>query len=84
MEFIKSTPIFNNETCPQGIKNEHATAKGICAKLVVLKGMLEFVYEDNGETFLVDTTKPFDIEEQRKHHVNLLWDVEFKVEFYKI
>ena len=44
--FLSSTPIFNNQTCPEGIKNAHATAAGVWAKLVVIKGMLEFVYED--------------------------------------
>ncbi len=83
MQFIKSTPIFNNNTCPDGIKNAHKTSKGICAKLIVLKGMLEFIYEDNNETHIIDTSKIFEIDEQRYHHVNLLWDVEFKIEFYK-
>lgn len=81
--FLSSTPVFNNQTCPEGIKNAHATAAGVWAKLVVMKGMLEFVYEDSNEKYLVDTTKPFIIESQRLHHVNLLWEVEFKVEFYK-
>lgn len=84
MQFIKSTPIFNNKTCPDGIKKAHAISNGICGKLIVINGMLEFIYEDNNEIHIVDTNKPFYIEQQRKHHVNLLWDVEFKIEFYKI
>ncbi len=80
---ISETPILNNKTCPEGIKKAHATAPGVWAKLVVFKGMIEFVYEDTDEKFVVDTTKPFVIESERLHHVNLLWDAEFQVKFYK-
>lgn len=83
-KFLSETPIFNNQTCPEGIKKAHATAKGVWAELIVLKGMIEFIWEDTNEKILVDTTKPLKIDSERLHHVNLLWDVEFKIRFYKL
>ncbi len=83
MEFVKSTPIFNCETCPNGIKKRHKLNKGFIGKLIVISGQLEFIYEDENKSHLIDKTKKFEIEELREHHVNLIGDVQFKIEFYK-
>ncbi len=81
-KLISSTPILDNQTCPKGILSAHQTAKGVYAKLVVIEGTIEFVWEDTNEKIVIDSSKPFIIESQRKHHLNLLWEVKFKVEFY--
>lgn len=82
--FVSKTPIFNNKTCPEGIKKQHATARGIYGILHVVEGMVEFVWEDSNERIIVDTTKSFKITSERKHHLNLLWNTKFYIEFYKL
>lgn len=82
--YHSETKVFNNQTCPAGLKQAHAVSKGFEGELHVISGMVEFVWEDTKETITIDSSKPFLIEQQRKHHLNLLWDVEFKVIFYKI
>lgn len=81
--FVSKTPIWNNFTCPDGVKSSHSVASNMYGKLHVIKGMLEFTWEDTQEKIIIDDKKPFIIESNRKHHVNLIWDVEFYIEFYQ-
>ena len=81
--YHSSTPIFNQVTCPQGILNAHQVDKGYYGVLNVLEGKLRFVWEDSNESIEVDNTKPFYIESEKKHHVELMGDVKFRVDFYK-
>ncbi len=81
--YHSSTPIFNNESCPDGIKQAHEVDSGYYAVLNVLDGKLHFIWEDNNEIIVVDDTKPFYIESNRKHHLEFMDQVKFRVDFYK-
>ena len=42
----KELPVWNQQSIPQGFKNQHNTKAGTWAKLTVLKGELHFVMLD--------------------------------------
>ena len=81
--YHSSTPVFTDLTCPVGIKQAHEADKGYYAVLNVLEGKLHFIWEDSGEIIAVDNTKPFYIESLRKHHLEFIGAVKFRVDFYK-
>ena len=58
--------------------------KGKIGLVVVKKGTLDFVWEDDLDNILsCDKDHPIVIEPERYHHVILTGEVEFKIEFYK-
>lgn len=83
-KLINKTPIFNNETCPEGIKKSHALPKNTKAKLIVYEGKLEFVFEDNNEKKIIKANDYIIITQNRKHHINLISQTKFQLEFYTL
>lgn len=82
--YVKSTPIFNESTCPEAIKNAHQANVGYYGQLIVISGKLEFIWTDTNETIVVDNSKPFYIESGRTHRVNFIEPATFRVDFYKV
>ena len=79
------TPVMNQDNVFPGILEKHMAPKGKWGRVVVVKGSLEYVWEDTPEEiFTVDPEHSLVIEPERYHHVILTGDVEFKVEFYKV
>jgi len=79
------TPIMNQDNVFPGILEKHMAPKDKWGRVVVVKGTLDYVWEDDTENILTaDTEHPIIIEPERYHHVILTGDVEFKVEFYKV
>lgn len=81
-------PVWTNTTLPQGFKEQHNTQQGTWAKLVILKGSLEFAFlTEAGEpikqfTFTVNKQPPF-IEPQQWHKiVSSSNDLECQLSFY--
>ncbi len=80
---IGSTSSMNEETVVPGILKKHLTPKGKFGYLVVEKGALQFVWEDEEDSVLdADPEHPIIIFPERFHHVVITGKVQFRVEFY--
>ncbi len=82
--YDSSTSVFDETTCPHGIKNKHEVMDGYYGQLNVLEGKLHFVIEETNEKIVVDNKKPFFIEPKLKHHLEFIGKTKFRVDFYKI
>ena len=80
-EVYKSTPVFTEETVPAGLLRDHSLKCGVWGRLVILSGELLF-HEDNAEQRLAPKTDWIVLPEV-VHHVTLLGQVSFKIEFLK-
>lgn len=82
---VGQTPLMNENTVLPGILKNHMSPKGKYGYVVVEKGSLQFVWEDNLEDVLLcDKDHPIVITPERYHHVIITGEVEFRVEFYKV
>ncbi len=79
------TPVMNQDNVFPGILEKHMAPRGKWGRIVVVRGSLEYIWEDTPEeVYTIDPEHPFVIESERYHRVILTGDVEFKVEFYKV
>ena len=80
----KQTPIFTEETVPEGLLNSHNTKAGVWAKIVVLEGTLVYrILEPNIEAIKLSPQIDGIIEPTIKHEVAPDGHVRFFVEFYR-
>lgn len=79
----KTTPEFNQDTLPDGVKNNHKTAAGTWGRIVVHEGSLRYVIESSEREQHILTPGTIGIvEPQCLHHVEIIGSVRFSVEFY--
>ena len=84
----KELPVWNQQSIPQGFKNQHNTKAGTWAKLTVLKGELRFaMLEESGavqsEHVFTPEQQPSFIEPEAWHKiVSASEDVECQLRFY--
>ena len=80
-----ATPSMTEETVVAGILKKHLAPKGKFGYLVVEKGALQFVWEDEeGNILDADPQHPIVIFPERYHHVSITGKVQFRVEFYNV
>lgn len=82
---IKSggTKVMNERTVLKGILDKHALKAGSYGKLTVLKGSLDFQWEDTMTIISADAEHPIIIPPERLHKVIITQPVEFHVDFYR-
>ncbi len=80
---ISSTSIMTEETILPGILRNHETRKGRYGLLVVEKGALQFVWEDDGQILDAVPGHPIVISPEKLHHVKLTGKVQFFIAFYE-
>lgn len=78
----KQTPIFTNETIPQGLLRNHRTKPGVWGLIQVEHGALQYTINDK-EVHILTPGYPGIVEPEVIHHVTPLEDVSFFVEFYR-
>lgn len=81
----RRTPAFNRETVPKALLGRHDTKAGVWGLLYVTSGALEFL-EGDGESatqLVISAGQHAIIRPEVEHHVGLLDDVEFYVEFWR-
>ncbi len=80
----KKTPLFTNESVPDGLLKTHRTKAGTWGKICVEKGKLQYVIEkEPKETIELGPQNHGVVEPEVPHHVKPMGEVEFYVEFYK-
>ena len=79
----KQTPVFTERTVPAGLLRDHATKRGVWARIVVLEGALRYHIASLG----VDTVLAPDhggiVVPELLHSVEALGAVRFYVEFHR-
>ena len=78
----RSTPIFNSETLPAGLRKAHCTKGGVWGRLNVLDGSVRYVIEETGEQLVLNTGEFVTILPEQRHHVEPLGEMRMQVSFY--
>lgn len=79
----KKTPTFNQKTVPKGFRRAHSTKSGVWAVIQVVSGRVSYVVDDlDNRAFELDDANQGIIAPQMRHHLELIGDVKFYVEFY--
>jgi tellurite resistance-related uncharacterized protein len=81
----KTTPVFDQDSLPEAIRNEHRTKEGVWGLLRVLAGEVQLVFTDPPRTVTVTVTpdNPAPIPPQETHHVEVGGPMQMQVEFYR-
>lgn len=79
----KMTPVFDETTLPDAIRNAHSTKAGVWGFLRVLEGEVRLVFHDPARELRVMPDKPAEIPPEAVHHVELVGPARMQVEFYR-
>ena len=79
----KTTPIFDETSLPEAIRNAHSTKAGVWGLLRVLDGEVELVFHDPHREVRVAPGYPAPIPPEAIHHVEVLGPMRMQVEFYR-
>lgn len=80
----KQTPIFTEESVPDGLLNAHQTKAGTWGLIVILDGQLLYrILEPGIEEHILDSNHSGVVEPQVLHQVELKGKVRFYVDFHK-
>ena len=78
----KSTPVFDQDTLPAGLRAEHRTKAGVWGVIRVLEGQVRYrILAPHGETVL-DPDKPGLVQPEQPHCVEPLGAMRMRVDFY--
>ncbi|MEZ5235683.1 MAG: DUF1971 domain-containing protein [Acidimicrobiia bacterium] len=84
LEHVRTTDVFDEHHHPAGLLRAHRVADGVWARLVVHRGELTFVFEDDAEhPMVVAAEGSVVIPPGRLHHVELGRPVRFALEFHR-
>jgi hemoglobin len=79
---FRSTPVFTNDTLPEGLRRAHSTKAGVWGLLKILKGKILYALEETGECQMVQAPGIVVILPQQLHHVEPQGVMEMQVDFY--
>ncbi len=79
----KTTPVFDSDSLPQALRNEHSTKQGVWGLLRVLAGEVRLVFKDPLRIVQVTPERPAPIPPQAVHHVEFDAPMQMQVEFYR-
>ena len=79
----KRTPVFTAQSVPAGLLRDHATKRGMWARIVVLEGELRYRITSLGVDEVLSTHKGGIVLPEVLHSVEPLGAVAFYVEFYR-
>ena len=82
-EPYKITPVFDEATLPDAIRNAHNTKAGVWGLLRVLEGEVRLVFHDPAREVRVTPDRPAPIPPEAVHHVELDGPMRMQVEFYR-
>ncbi|HZF96177.1 MAG TPA: DUF1971 domain-containing protein [Allosphingosinicella sp.] len=78
----KSTPVFDAETLPAGLRREHRTKAGVWGVIRVLEGELRLTFTETGEEHLLSPAAPGLVRPEEPHFVSPLGAMRMQVDFY--
>lgn len=84
LEYVRTTPVFDNDTVPKGLLRAHQVAENVWGRLVVHTGTVVYVFEDRPEEpRVVRAGEHQVIPPKERHHIELDGPATFAVEFYR-
>lgn len=78
-----SSPVFDENSLPDSLRNEHRTKEGTWGLLRVLEGEVKLVFLDPLAEHSVTCGNPAAIPPQSPHFVKLVGPMKMQVEFYR-
>lgn len=78
----KSTPVFDENTLPAGLRKEHRTKAGVWGIIRVLEGRLRYRVLDPITETILDPDHPGLVLPDQPHFVEPLGAMRMQVEFY--
>lgn len=83
VEPYRTTPVFDEESLPDAIRNDHATMAGVWGLLRVLEGEVRLIFHDPQLEVRVEAGNPAPIPPLAVHHVEVTGPMRMQVEFYR-
>jgi tellurite resistance-related uncharacterized protein len=78
----KSTPVFDENSLPAGLRKEHRTKAGVWGVIRVLEGQLRYRILDPIAETIIDPDHPGFVLPDQPHLVEPLGAMRMRVEFY--
>jgi len=78
----KSTPVFDEDTLPAGLRREHRTRPGVWGIIRVLDGRVRYCILDPVSEATLDPDHPGMVLPDQPHFVEPLGAIRMQVEFY--
>ena len=78
-----SSPIFDEKSLPDSLRNEHRTKDGTWGLVRVLEGEVTLVFLDPPSEHFVTVDDPAPIPPQSPHFIKLVGPMKMQVEFYR-
>ena len=79
----RTTPVFDEDSLPEAIRNTHSTKAGVWGLLRVLAGRVRLVFHEPPRVVEVTPAVPAPIPPQADHHVEIRGPMRMQVEFYR-
>ena len=79
----RTTPVFDEDSLPDAIRNTHSTKAGVWGLLRVLAGRVRLVFHEPPRVVEVTPSEPAPIPPQADHHVEICGPMRMQVEFYR-
>jgi tellurite resistance-related uncharacterized protein len=77
------SPVFDEKTLPDALRNEHRTKAGTWGLLRVLAGEVLLVFRGGPGPLRVTVDHPAMIPPEAPHHVEIVGPMRMQVEFYR-
>lgn len=84
VEHYRSTPEFDQNSVPTGLRAAHSTRRGVWGRIQVYSGSLDYHIEDEPSlTRRLDSRQEGIVVPELRHHVSIDGPVRFRVHFYR-
>ena len=78
----KSTPVFDENTLPAGLRKEHRTKAGVWGVITILEGRLRYCILDPASETILDVEHPGLVMPEQPHFVEPIGRMTMRVDFY--
>ncbi|WP_165185068.1 DUF1971 domain-containing protein [Caulobacter soli] len=78
----RSTPVFDDQTLPQALRQAHTTKAGVWGVIRVLEGCVRYRIEAHDHDVILSPGTPGLVRPQEPHHVEPVGPMRMQVEFY--
>lgn len=78
----RSTPVFDEQTLPQALRQAHTTKDGVWGVIRVLEGCVRYRIEAHDHDVILSPGTPGLVRPQEPHHVEPVGPMRMQVEFY--
>ncbi|WP_413783104.1 DUF1971 domain-containing protein (plasmid) [Novosphingobium aerophilum] len=81
-EPYRSTPVFDQDTIPSGLRGNHRTKAGVWGVIRVLEGALRLTYVEPRSEIVLEPSVVGVVKPEQEHFVTPLGSVRMQVDFY--